>query len=219
MPKTDFLFIDESGDSGSGDGDSSKYYAEIVIHVNDETIPKIVQHVVNWRYIRNYHREMKGLVSQSDINTFLQPLHEMKNSKQLQCSAVYLLKENYTGPYLKDSSPKGKNPIYFRNFIHRQLLEFHFSNNKSFTDNIELIFDRFEMTDEAIRNLEKYIKENQHLPNFKHITHADSLYSDFLQIASLIINCIKDYILGNHQEENDILCKFVELKDITNIQK
>lgn len=219
MPKTDFLFIDESGDSGSGEGDSSKYYTELVLHVNDESIPEIVHHVVNWRYIRHYRREMKGLVSQSDINTFLGPFHEMKNNGLIYCSAIYLQKEYYTGPYLKESSPKGKDPIYFRNFIHRQLLEFHFSKHKPFTNNIELIFDRFEMNEEATKNLEKYIKENQNLPNFRHITHADSLYSDFLQIASLIVNCIKNYMLDNQEDEEAMICKFVDIKDITNIQK
>lgn len=219
MPKRDYLFIDESGDIGSGEGDSSKYYAELVFHITDDSIPHITKHIVNWRYIRGFNREMKGLGKKSDIGIFLSPLSEMKNQNLISCSAIYLVKNNYTGPYLKSSSPRGEDPISFRNFVHRQLLEFHFSRYRPSTNNIELVFDRFEMTSEAMKNLEDYLKGNINLPDFKHITHADSLYTDFLQIASQLVNSIRDIALNETSEVQDNLCEFISLKDITYIHK
>ena len=218
MPKIDYLFIDESGDSGTGEGDSSDYYAELVLHITDKSIPDIVKHVVNWRYIKGFNREMKVLRHMKDIEIFLSPLAKMKEQNVINCSAVYLLKKDYTGPYLKTTSPRGQNPILFRNFVHRQLLEFHFLNYTAATSNLELIFDRFEMSSEAVSNLNTYLNGNLRLPHFKYITHADSKYTDFLQIASQLVNCVKDIISETAKQENTI-CNFISLKDITNIHK
>lgn len=217
MPKIDYFFIDESGDLGTGEGDSSKYYAELVLHITDKSIPDIVKHITNWRYIKRFHKEMKVLGSIQDIETYLTPLATMKEQNIINCSAVYLLKKDYTGPYLKTDSPKGKYPIKFRNFIHRQLLEFHFSEYRPETENLELIFDRFDMSSEAILNLHAYLAGNIRLPSFKYITHADSKYTDFLQIASQLVNCIKDIISKTAGEEENAICNFISLKDITNI--
>lgn len=218
MPKTDYFFIDESGDIGTGEGDSSKYYAELVLHITDESIPDILKHVVNWRYIRGFSREMKVLRHMKDIEIFLAPLADMRKQNVINCSAVYLSKKDYTGPYLKTTSPRGHSPILFRNFVHRQLLEFHFSNHAAATSNLELIFDRFDMSSEAVSNLNTYLNGNLRLPYFRYITHADSKYTDFLQIASQLVNCIKDIISRTTKEENTI-SNFVSLKDITNIHK
>ena len=218
MPKIDYFFIDESGDLGTGEGDSSKYYAELVLHITDKSIPDIIKHVTNWRYIKGFNREMKVLPHMKDIEIFLAPLAEMKEKNLISCSAVYLFKKDYTGPYLKTTSPREQNPILFRNFVHRQLLEFHFSNYRAATSNLELIFDRFDMSSEAISNLNNYLNGNIRLPDFKYITHADSKYTDFLQIASQLVNCVKDIILKTAREENTI-SNFISLKDLTNIHK
>ena len=71
MPKIDYLFIDESGDIGSGEGDSSKYYAELVFHITDKSIPVIMKHVINWRYIRGFSKEMKTFGKKSNIDIFI----------------------------------------------------------------------------------------------------------------------------------------------------
>lgn len=218
MPKIDYFFIDESGDLGTGEGDSSKYYAELVLHITDDSIPDITRHVVSWRYIRGFNREMKALGNMQEIERFLAPLAHMKTQNLISCSAVYLLKKDYTGPYLKTTSPRGQDPIRFRNFVHRQLLEFHFSNHTAATSNLELIFDRFDMSSEAISNLKDYLNGNYSLPDFKYITHADSKYTDFLQIASQLVNCIKDIISKTDKEENAI-SSFISLNDITGVHK
>ena len=219
MANCEFIFIDESGDPGSGEGDSSNYYATLAFQVSDEIIPSIVRHINNWRYVRNYNREMKYLGKKADVENFLLPLLDLKSQSLVSCSAVYLFKENYTGPYLKPMSPRGENPIYFRNFVHRKLLAHHFLKYPPLTANLEVIFDRFEMSNEAVLNLSEYLQNSSELPQFKHITHADSRYTDFLQIASVLVNCIKDVIMVHPIDENHSLCKFVHRLDITSISK
>lgn len=219
MPTTDYLFIDESGDPGNGQGDSSDYYAELVLHIHDEGFPQLMTHITNWRYIRRVMTEQKKLPRGPDLETFIRPLSELQQANIMSCSSVYLIKDKYSGPYLKVSSPRGENPISFRNFIHRQLLEHHFSINQPATANIELVFDRFEMSQEALKNLEDYLRENYRLPDIKHITHADSLYTEALQVTSQLVNQIKDIALGTATKELTDLLSFISVKDITNIQK
>lgn len=219
MPTIDYLFIDESGDPGNGQGDSSDYYAELVLHINNESFPQLMTHITNWRYIRQVMTEQKKLPRGPHLETFLRPFSELQQANIMSCSSVYLIKDKYSGPYLKASSPRGEDPILFRNFIHRQLLEYHFSINQPTTANIELVFDRFEMSQETLDNLEDYLRRNYSLPDIKHITHADSLYTEALQVTSQLVNQIKDIALGTATKELIDLLSFISIEDITNIQK
>lgn len=81
------------------------------------------------------------------------------------------------------------------------------------------MFDRFEMSQEALKNLEDYLRENYSLPDLKHITHADSLYTEALQVTSQLVNQIKDVALRKATGELKALLSFISIKDITNIQK
>jgi len=219
MSTTTYLFIDESGDPGHGEGDSSSYYAELVLQISDEGFPGVIRHVNNWRYIKGYPGEMKRPPRGPHMEIFLRPLLELQRNAAISCSSIYLIKEAYTGPYLKVTSPKGENPILFRNFVHRQLLEYHFSLHPPVTNNIELVFDRFEMSHDALKNLEDYLRNNIRLPSFKYITHADSLYVDALQVANQLVNLVSDIALGQVSPERRGLLGFISMKDITRIQK
>ncbi len=146
----------------------------------------------------------------------------MQNDGSIKCSCVYLRKTEYTGPYLRADSPKGENPIAFRNFVHRQLLEFHFGEYPATTTNIELVFDRYEMQATAIVNLEEYLRGNYNLPPFKHITHANSLYTEALQITGQLVNLVKNHIQGTLNEdkgEKKESFGFISLRDITKLKK
>lgn len=188
MGNTDYLFIDESGDSGDGRGDSSDYYAELVLHLSRTSYYDFIKHITNWRYVKSLSKEMKKLPKGPDMERFVRPISVLQDDGLLSCSWVYLTKAKFTGPYLRADSPKGIDSIKFRNFVHRQLLEFHFSQYSAMTPNIELVFDRFEMSSHAIKNLEDYLKGNYNLPTFRHITHADSTYTEALQVASQLVN-------------------------------
>lgn len=203
-----YVFIDESGDVGDGMGDSSDYYCELALAVKVACIPDLNKHLLNWRYCRRIVKEMTRPPKHEDANAFLSPFSELCRNGAFTCSCVYLFKHNYRGPYLKDNY----HPIRFRNYIHRLLLEWHFSNNPiSADEQVELIFD---MSKEDEENLINYLQDNWNLPSFKHIIHADSEYIEALQLADQFVGLAKDIIMGSATFNVELL-DFVKLKDIT----
>jgi len=212
-----YLFIDESGDPGeiASDGSNSTYYAELALGVNKDDFFGLLEHMINWRYIKGRFQEFKKLPGGKDLHRFLAPVIELHREGIVKCSGVYLDKGKYTGPYLKTTPDKESNPLRFRNFVHRQLLEFHFRNYPSSNNDIEVIFDRFEISKEAFINLEQYIQDNWNLPTFKYISHIDSVYCEALQLAGQLVNAIKDLKFGKANQELEELLMFLPIKDIT----
>ena len=215
-----YLFIDESGDPGeiAADGSNSKYYAELALQVNKDDFIGFSEHMTNWRYIKGKFREFKKLPGGKDLYRFLTPIVELHKEGIVKCSCVYLDKERYTGPYLKTTPEKKPNPLKLRNFVHRQLLEFHFSRYPPDSDDIEVVFDRFEMSKEALINLEGYMRNNWNLPTFKYITHADSIYCEALQLTGQLVNAIKDLKFGAVNPELEKILIFLPAKDITDVR-
>ena len=212
---TRYLFIDESGDPGNGEGSSSDYYVELVLDISNEALHSFVTHTTNWRYITRTFHEIKRFPRNLGLKTFIDPLSQLMDHGYMSCSAVYLLKDNYTGPYLKPSSRKGEDPIRFRNFVHRQLLEHHFAGFPASEETIEIVFDRYDMPREDIVNLEDYLHGNFKLPRFKHISHVDSAYTEALQVTSRLVTRVKDIVLGDSGQEDVETLSFIRLKDIS----
>ena len=218
MNKRTYVFVDESGDPGNvlKEGASSSYYAELALQINEEAWAYFIKHVISWKYVLGIFQEFKSLPTKTDqVKRYINPLIELCNRKNLFCSCVYLMKANYRGPYLRPSSISEQNPIKFRNFVHRKLLEHHFRLFPANDSEIELVFDRYRMTSEEINNLEKYLKNNWNLPNFEYICHVNSIYSEVMQITSQLVNAMKDIILGTADEDRRTLLNFIVLKDIT----
>ena len=162
-------------------------------------------------------REFKSLPPRADqLKRYINPLIELHNRNNLYCSCVYLIKANYTGPYLRSSSTSEQNPIKFRNFVHRKLLEYHFKCFPPYDSEIELVFDRYRMSTEEENNLKEYLINNWNLPNFEYICHVNSIYSEVMQVTSQLVNAIKDVILGTADVNRKALLNFISLKDITN---
>lgn len=214
-----YLFIDESGDPGYAieEGASSQHYAELALQLNDDGLEDCLAHITSWKYVLGKYREPKSLPTGKErkLSRYLAPFVEASDRGNLCCSCVYLLKSDYTGPYLKPSSPSGPNPIWFRNFIHRKLLEFHFGLFLPQGKRIELIFDRYRMSSEAISNLEQYLKDNWNLPIFEYICHVNSVYTEAIQVASQLVNAIKDIAIGTATNDMKELLSFIKLIDIT----
>ena len=65
MAKNDFIFVDESGDTGykldpeTGELLSSPYYVLAALHVTDESIRWINRHVAAFRFYTGFSRELK----------------------------------------------------------------------------------------------------------------------------------------------------------------
>jgi len=212
-PKRDFIFIDESGDPGDLHSTSSSYYIAACIHVTDIQMEELLPHFVGLRFFQNLSRELKPIISNQKL---LPKILDILNWHDgIRVSAVHLTKKEYSGPYLSDRSPRGKNPRFFQNFVIRQLLEHHFSGGGFQTDEGELVFDRISMTFENEVNLRDYINENWNLPDFSHITFADSRYVECLQIADLIAGLVREKILEENPKYDGINLGFVDCLDIT----
>jgi hypothetical protein len=206
-----YIFIDESGDPGklARDASNSKHYAELALQVDNEGINILHEHITNWRYVRRISREVKSLPGGDDKLRFIEPIAVMQETGIIKCSCVYVDKANYQGPYLNTAQP-----LKFRNYIHRNLLEYHFDKYPSSDDQIELVFDRFEISKEEIHNLEDYLFKNWNLPNFKYITHINSIYCEVLQLTSQLVNMIKDLKSAHVDQKFKIRLNCLPIKDL-----
>ena len=63
MLRYDPLFVDESGDPGykevSGALVSSKHYTAAVLHLCEDSMQKVTEHMVSFRFYRGWFRELK----------------------------------------------------------------------------------------------------------------------------------------------------------------
>ena len=218
---TNYIFIDESGDPGNilVDGASSKHYAELALQLNnDDSLSDFIAHIINWKYVLGKPYETKALPKGDQCKRYLAPILELHYQGKLKCSCVYLFKDRYSGPYLKPELPTGHKPLYFRNFIHKELLEHHFTQFPiTHKARINLIFDDYRMHFEEVRNIEDYLQNNWNLPDFRRIIHTNSISNLALQVTSQLVETINDIVLGTIDKERRQLLSFIALKDITNI--
>jgi hypothetical protein len=136
----------------------------------------------------------------------------MNNNSFLKASAVYVDKRDYQGPYLKEDF----NPNYFRNLIIRKLLEFHFSENKPQSREVELIIDRFYSSEEQEQTMRNYLRMDKYnlLPKFLHIIQADSRYIEFLQIVDWISGSVKEKFFTHPERDYGELFEYIKVKKI-----
>jgi hypothetical protein len=210
MAKRDFIFIDEAGEPGR----ETDYYVLGLLHLTDETLKEINIHLGAFRYF--------GCIRKELISTRLNSLQKeqllnilkicMNNNSFLKASAVYVDKKDYQGPYLKEDF----NPNYFRNLIIRKLLEFHFSENKPQSRELELIIDRFYSSEEQEQTMRNYLRMDKYnlLPKFLHIIQADSRYVELLQIVDWISGSVKEKFFTHPERDYGELFKYIKVKKI-----
>ena len=215
-----FLFVDESGDPGDNDGlnANSLYYTELALQITKNKLDIFLSHIIKWRYDKNIIREPKN-ISEWEIDSYLKPLLELSGSGDLKCSAVYLFKPNYTGPYLKQKSPRRQNPVRFRHFVRRHLLEFHFRNNPLQTNvRCDIYFDMQRISKEARDNFYNvYLPIICRLPysQLDHICHIESRLCLGIQMAGQLANSVNQVLLGKLKGDKKNMLTFIDRKDIT----
>jgi hypothetical protein len=208
-----FLFIDESGDPGDNDGkqDNSVHFSDLALQIDTGFMQILLKHISNWRNIENLQKEPKGLPSDDDkCILFLNPMCAIHRLGGIKCSAIFINKADYKGPYLKE-----KQTMLFRNFVHKQLLEFHFENYPvGHEDYVSAIFDYYRMSKTEFRNTDNYLINICKLP-VDTVSHLDSRCSWLLQTAGQLANAVSDMMLG---KSNPLTChalSFVNKKKIT----
>lgn len=215
MPSTglnDFLFIDESGDPGPR---GSTYYACAVLHVTAQNIKHLYSAVAAYRFIMDDYDELK---SYRIPHTKLCRLNRLlkKKSRYFKCSAVYLSKQNYTGPYLHTRSGYRSNPTLFRKYMYRQVLNLHFQKFSLSSRHVELVMDRSSLNPTHINNLESYLNRYGNIPVSLHsLTSVDSRYVDLIQLADLVCAQYKPDSTGAIGRLQGLSYSFINAKDIT----
>ena len=193
MAKNDFIFVDESGDTGykldpeTGELLSSPYYVLAALHITDDSVQLINRHVAAFRFYTGFSRELKFPPEREMFTRLLEPIKEMEvRGAEINASVVYLDKKKYTGDYLKPGGGRPQSTLYFRNRVLRCLLEFHFASYGLMSRQYELVLDRIDMTPGQVRNLETYLRNRRGLIAPRLITQADSIYVEGLQVVDNI---------------------------------
>lgn len=219
MANNDFIFVDESGDTGykidpeTGELLSSPYFALAALHVTDESIRLLNRHITAFRFYTGFSRELKFPPEKETFTRLLDPIQEMAiRGANIHASVVYLDKRRYTGDYLKPGGIRSQSTLYFRNRVLRCLLEFHFASYDPISQQYELILDRIDMTPSQVRDLDTYLRNRRGLIAPRLITQADSIYVEGLQVVDNIASGFKNVVGGARIPETLL---FVNAKDVT----
>ncbi len=224
MPKYDYIFVDESGDPGWAFGPdgpellSSEYYTAAALHMCDDVFGKVNEHVSSFRYLTRMSRELKLPPEKDVFQRLIGPIGALAQSDGgIWASVVYLDKRKYNGRYLKPGGPRPQDPVRFRNWVLRRLLEWHFSWTHLQSQQYDLVLDRVEITKEQTDNLQNYLASNYNIPTPTSITHAASIYVEPLQLVHHIATGFKNVVtLGNAPLD---ALSFVRARDITTSQR
>ncbi|MDP6072356.1 MAG: hypothetical protein QGG34_12510 [SAR202 cluster bacterium] len=224
MPKYDHIFVDESGDPGwafdpvSAELLSSEYYTAAALHMCDDSFGKVYEHISNFRYLTRMSRELKLHPEREIFQRLIHPIGTLaEGDGGIWASAVYLDKRKYDGRYLKDGGPRPQDPVKFRNWVLRRLLEWHFSWAHLQSQQYDLVLDRVELTKDQTDNLQNYLARNYNLPTPTSISHAASIYVEPLQIVHHIATGFKNVVtLGSAPPD---ALSFIRSRDITTSQR
>ena len=223
MVRHDYIFVDESGDPAftcdptSGRLLSSKFYIAATLHLSDAAFGELNKHVAAFRYYSGLSRELTIPPSREEFAKLLGPIRALaEGGESIRASVVYLDKLKYNGSYLKAGGVRAADPVKFRNYILRRLLEHHFQSYRLQSEHYDLVLDRVEMTREQVGNLREYIVRNKNFPTPTHITHASSIYVEGLQVVHHIANGFQSVVNGADAPAE---LSFVNARDITANQR
>ena len=222
MSRHDYIFADESGDPAftqdpvSGRLSSSAFYIAAALHLCDDSFRHLNKHVAAFRYYSGLSKELKLPSVREEFTKLIGPIRAMaEGGKNIWASIIYVDKLRYNGSYLKPGGTRPPDPVRFRNYMLRRLLEHHFQRYPLQSRQYDLILDRIELTREETENLRQYISGNIYIPTPTHITHAASIYVEGLQVVHHIANGYKSVVGGSHSHPE---LSFVNARDITTNQ-
>lgn len=206
--KTDFIFIDESGDIGLK---GTPYYSCSLIHVTNSNLKHLTESINKFRFFYDHYSEIHS----RDLSPArLRKINNIINKKKrfFKTSVVYLNKEKYTGYYLRDKGKRKANPNLFKKYIYRQVIDLHFKKYILETNRVELILDKANLSEDDFINLKTYLKRWSLIPKIDSLIEVDSKYIDYIQLADVIASFFKPKIKGN---SNGFSYSFINSKDIS----
>jgi hypothetical protein len=140
-------------------------------------------------------------------------LGDLTEAGEITTTAHWLRKDTYRsggGPYLFPGSDTTK----FRHFQLRLLLEHH-RKRRTWGDAVDIVLDRWSMSQEQRHNLEDYIRGNWKLQPIGHVTTVDSAYVDSVQIVDLYARLVRRVVEGKATDEQESLChRLMDVKEV-----
>lgn len=222
MPRHDYIFIDESGDPAFKLDPvtrrllSSSFYVAAALHLSDDSFRDLNKHMAAFRYYSGLNRELKIPSEKEEYTRLIDPIRALSEAgKNIWASVVYIDKPRYNGSYLKPGGKRSADPVRFRNYILRRLLEHHFQKYPLKSSQYDLVLDRIDLSREETENLRQYISGNRNIPTPTHITHASSIYVEGLQVVHHIASGYKDVVDGRPVP---VELSFVNPRDLTTNQ-
>jgi hypothetical protein len=211
--RSEFIFIDESGEPGSR---GNRIYIVTGVHVPDASQKELRQHLTAFRYHHDVTKELKvtGALLKDKFTPPMRALigflAELADAGEVTATTNWIDKENYSGPHMEE----GKT-TEFRHFQLRMLLERH-KSRRPWGSNVDIVLDRWSMSDEQKANIETYIKGNWNLQPIRHMTFVDSTYTDLVQIADLYTKLARRVVEGEADDEQMEMCgRLMSLKQYT----
>ena len=207
----EFIFVDESGDTGIVSG-SSSHYLVTSLHINEKEMHHLRRHLAAFRYHSESSNEFKdGRWSKRSVehgdtgDRLIRSVVHMKNEGALLVSATWLHKDTYRanrGPHLSGAAGDSRK---FRSYQIRRHLEHHVQI-RPWGDETDLVIDRWQMTLSERDEFEKYIHGNWNLRPKPTITFVDSLTCDQIQVVDIVARMLYRKIAGTASEFEEELC-------------
>lgn len=181
------VFADDAGDPGEA---GTSHFGYAMIAVRREHLPVLTQARAEFRVAERVFGESKsGRIDSERFRKSIQVLADRTGPAELLVATSVIDKSRYGGAWLKPSEGKPAAPIYLRNYVIRKTLEFLFDKVALERCSADLVLDRVDYSDTQLLNLRRYLggefndQGDFKYPRITHVTHADSIYVEGLQLA------------------------------------
>lgn len=218
--KPEFIFIDESGDPGPPVEGSNSVYILVALHLSDAALRQAQRHLTAFRYHHGVSKELKdtGALLKDRFTpvtrALLEFFAELVPTGEATATGHWLRKDTYIaggGPYLASPGQSSQ----FRHFQLRLLLERH-KTSRPWGPLVDLVLDRWSMSDAQRTNLQTYLKGNWRLHPIGDLTFVDSRYVDMVQVVDLYTRLIRRVVEGEADAEQAEMCsRLLTLHEIT----
>lgn len=157
-------------------------------------MPSFVERRAKFRVEQSAFGEAKGGgLTASKFLSAIAVVREQVLNEELIVACSIIDKSRYRGDWLRSTASTPASPTFLRNYLVRKTIELAFDGRLNDRCSADLILDRVDYSDEHIRNLQLYLAgKYSHaggftIPRITHVTHADSLYVDGLQVADHVM--------------------------------
>ena len=216
----EYLFLDESGDPGTAPG-NNPIYLLAGLHVTKRGLEALRVHLACFRYQHQVSKEFKSwgaLLKDGptvQLKAFVETLVTLTEEGTIAATVNWLHKPSYQGnqgPYLA----KGRSQK-FRSFQLRLLLSRHRSRGH-WSDNLDIVLDRWNMSEDRYLNLRQYVEETIWglEPRPAHVTVADSDYVEGLQVADMYARFARGVVEGKASDwHRQMVGRLMSLEQVT----